>query len=289
MLGGFPGIKGQYGFNGPGIIGVQPQLLGVDERPEGVIFFRLAGSNNFAVKRPEGQSLFAAGGVGKKRPENSIAVGVLGNGAGIHRPQDELAPVPAEALLIGAIEGEHAAVAFPLGSAAAVKGEKLPVGGTFGQNFMAIGTERNNIEAGITGTGFVLTEGIEKFRFDGVALIKIIKQGGEGIEEGGAGPVPGKERAQDFKPALIGLGIVAIEEDGGQVQAPLSPGSGGATGEEHSRQQADDNGQKEPMGRRQITPFPLSLRQEQNLLQPLSKLSYRLLTSRYSNFLTLSP
>ncbi len=121
----------------------------------------------------------------------------------------------------------------------------------------------------------VLTEGIEKFRFNGVALFKIIKKGGKGIEEGGAGPVPGKKRAQDFKPALIGLGIVAIEEEGGQVQAPLSPGGGGATGEEHSRQQADENAQKEPMGRTQITLLPLSLRREQNLIQPLSKLSYR--------------
>ena len=73
---------------------------------------------------------------------------------------------------------------------------------------------------------------------------------------------PGKERTQDFKPALIGLGIVAVEKDGGQVQAPLPPGSGGATGEEHCRQQADDNDQKGPGRRGQIIPFPLSLRQE---------------------------
>jgi hypothetical protein len=89
----------------------------------------------------------------------------------------------------------------------------------------------DNIEASIAGTGFILAQRIEKFRFDGVTPAQIIKQGGDGIQVVRAGPVPGKERAQNFEAALLGLGIVAIEEDGGQVQTLFAPGSGGATGE----------------------------------------------------------
>jgi len=58
---------------------------------------------------------------------------------------------------------------------------------------------------------------------------------------------------------LIGPGIVAVKEDGGQVQAPFAPGSSGATGEDHYRQEADDTNQKARMGKRQITPLPLCL------------------------------
>jgi hypothetical protein len=62
-LGGLSGIKGQHRLDGAGIIGVQPQLLIVIDGPENIMFFRLAGGNDFAVKRPEGEGVFAAGGV----------------------------------------------------------------------------------------------------------------------------------------------------------------------------------------------------------------------------------
>ena len=135
-VGSFPGIKGQDRFYGPGIIGVQAQLLEVIEGPESVIFLRFAGSNKFAPKRPEGQSLFAAGGVGKKRPENRVAIGVLGNGAGIQRPEDELAPVPAEALLIRCHRRGTCRRSFPPGKCGRRKKGKVASWKHLRENFM---------------------------------------------------------------------------------------------------------------------------------------------------------